>query len=78
MIVRCLSKKRGRCTDSVQRTVPRFFTTWLPLEYELQLVYGKENVQFSPWLHMLSRKIDEWTEKKIQEEGDGSRNRKKE
>lgn len=47
--------------------------TWLPLEYELQLVYGKENVQFSPWLQILSRKIDEWTEKKIQEEGDGSR-----
>ncbi|MGN0293240.1 MAG: HD family hydrolase, partial [Lachnospiraceae bacterium] len=52
--------------------------TWLPLEYELQLVYGKENVQFSSWLQMLSRKIDEWTERKIREERDSSRNRKNE
>lgn len=40
-------------------------STWLPLEYELQLTYGKENVQFSEYLKALSGCIDEWTKKKI-------------
>lgn len=41
--------------------------TWLPLEYELQLTYGKENVQFSEYLKGLSACIDEWTKRKIAE-----------
>lgn len=40
-------------------------STWLPLEYDLQLTYGKENVQFSEYLKALSACIDEWTRKKI-------------
>lgn len=39
--------------------------TWLPLEYDLQFTYGKENVQFSEYLKALSSCIDEWTTKKI-------------
>lgn len=39
--------------------------TWLPLEYDLQFTYGKENVQFSEYLKALSRCIDEWTANKI-------------
>lgn len=39
--------------------------TWLPLEYELQLTYGQENVQFSEYLCALRQEIDEWTRKKI-------------
>lgn len=39
--------------------------TWLPLEYELQLTYGQENVQFSEYLRALRQEIDEWTRKKI-------------
>ena len=42
-------------------------STWLPLEYDLQLTYGKENVRFSGYLQSLSRCIDEWTKKKINE-----------
>lgn len=40
-------------------------STWLPLEYDLQLTYGKENVQFSEYLKALSEYIDEWTKNKI-------------
>lgn len=40
-------------------------STWLPLEYDLQLVYGKEQVQFSEYLKALSRHIDAWTRRKI-------------
>lgn len=39
-------------------------STWLPLEYDLQLTYGQENVQFSPYLKALRECIDEWTREK--------------
>ena len=42
-------------------------STWLPLEYDLQLRYGKENMQFSPWFRDLRKEIDEWTIRKIAE-----------
>lgn len=42
-------------------------STWLPLEYDLQLTYGKEQVQFSEYLKKLKTEIDHWTEKKIRE-----------
>jgi len=40
-------------------------STWLPLEYELQLTYGQENMSFSPWLTELRAVVDAWTVKKI-------------
>ena len=40
-------------------------STWLPLEYELQLRYGAENVAFSPYLQALKAQIDAWTRNKI-------------
>ena len=45
--------------------------TWLPLEYDLQLTYGRDNVAFSPRLQALKDAIDAWTEEKIRlgEEG---------
>lgn len=42
--------------------------TWLPLEYDLQFTYGKENVQFSEYLRALGGCIDQWTRRKISEE----------
>ena len=42
-------------------------STWLPLEYDLQLLYGAENVKFSPWFQALKAEIDDWTRRKIQE-----------
>lgn len=42
-------------------------STWLPLEYDLQFTYGRENVAFSPYLTALKAAVDEWTERKIQE-----------
>ena len=42
--------------------------TWLPLEYDLQLRYGAENVTFSPYLQQLKDAIDTWTREKIARE----------
>lgn len=42
-------------------------STWLPLEYDLQLRYGAENVKFSPWFQSLKSEIDDWTRRKIAE-----------
>ena len=41
--------------------------TWLPLEYDLQLRYGTENVAFSPWFRELKAEVDAWTHRKIRE-----------
>ena len=42
-------------------------STWLPLEYDLQLTYGEENVQFSPYLRELKAEINNRTRQKIQD-----------
>ena len=42
-------------------------STWLPLEYDLQLRYGEENVQFSPWFRELKVQINDRTRQKIEE-----------
>lgn len=42
-------------------------STWLPLEYDLQLTYGAENVTFSPYMQALKAQIDGWTRRKISE-----------
>ncbi len=42
--------------------------TWLPLEYDLQMTYGKDIVQFSPYLIRLREEIDEMTIEKIKKE----------
>ena len=39
--------------------------TWLPLEYDLQLTYGQENMKFSPYFTELRKAVDDWTKKKI-------------
>ena len=42
-------------------------STWLPLEYDLQLIYGAENVTFSPYMTGLRQEINQWTRDKIAE-----------
>ena len=42
-------------------------STWLPLEYDLQLIYGAENVIFSPYMTQLRQEINQWTRDKIAE-----------
>ncbi len=39
--------------------------TWLPLEYDLQLVYGAENVAFSPYMQTLKDEVNACTREKI-------------
>lgn len=43
--------------------------SWLPLEYELQLTYGRDKVAFAPYLQGLKAEIDDWTRRKIAESG---------
>lgn len=38
--------------------------TWLPLEYDLQLTYGQENMNGIPYLEALRRIVDDWTLRK--------------
>ena len=42
-------------------------STWLPLEYDLQLRCGAENVKFSPYFRSLKAEVDAWTRRKIAE-----------
>lgn len=42
-------------------------SSWLPLEYDLQLNYGAKEVEFSPYLVELKACIDAWTREKIAE-----------
>lgn len=39
--------------------------TWLPLEYDLQLTYGQENVAFSPLLQSIKEENNRITQQKI-------------
>ena len=50
--------------------------TWLPLEYDLQFTYGQENIRFSPYLMALRKKIDAWSFRKIEAEGDETERKK--
>ena len=43
-------------------------STWLPLEYNLQLTYGSDKVGFSPWMQQLKAAIDVQTKVKIRKE----------
>ena len=43
-------------------------STWLPLEYDLQLTYGEENVQFSSYMQQLKAEVNDWTGEKIARE----------
>jgi len=43
--------------------------SWLPLEYDLQLTYGTEEVAHFPYLIALKSQIDTYTRSKIQESG---------
>lgn len=43
-------------------------SSWLPLEYDLQLTYGMAEVQFSEYMKGLKAHIDVWTKEKIERE----------
>ena len=44
--------------------------TWLPLEYDLQMTYGQDNMKFSEYFVRLREYVDEWTLRKIKEAED--------
>lgn len=46
-------------------------STWLPLEYDLQLTYGQANMEFSAYMKALRREVDDWTCRKIAAAGEG-------
>lgn len=43
-------------------------STWLPLEYELQINYGEKEVRFSDWTKALKQAANEKTREKISEQ----------
>ena len=43
--------------------------TWIPLEYDLQMIYGNEQVKFSEYLTELRAKVREDSVQKIQKKG---------
>ena len=46
-------------------------STWLPLEYDLQLTYGQEQMHIMPYFERLRKSVDEWTLEKIKTEKKG-------
>lgn len=44
-------------------------SSWLPLEYELQLRHGAEETAAFPWTAALKAEVDAWTKRKIETEG---------
>ena len=50
-------------------------STWLPLEYELNLTYGEEQVQFSEYFKRLKAQINQDTLDKMEEEKSPGRNK---
>lgn len=45
-------------------------STWLPLEYDLQMTYGNDKVAFSEYLTRLRDQVRDDSKRKIAEEGD--------
>ncbi len=43
-------------------------STWLPLEYSENLVYGEENVQFSEWTRELKNELNRQSKEKIEKD----------
>ncbi len=48
-------------------------SSWLPLEYDLQLTYGGDKVGFSPYMQALKAQLNADTKEKIAREGEGNR-----
>ena len=44
-------------------------STWIPREYELNLTYGQQNCEWSPWTQQLREQIRQDTLAKIEKEG---------
>ena len=50
-------------------------STWIPLEYDLQMTYGNDKVQFSEYLRSLRDEIRNDSIAKIQEAENSKKNR---
>lgn len=63
-----LEAKTYKALDKIEALISHNesdLSTWLPLEYDLQLTYGQENMKFSPYFKELRKAVDAWTRKKI-------------
>ena len=62
--------KLYKCFDKLEALISHNesgLDTWLPLEYDLQFTYGKENVKAFPYMMALREEIDDWSRRKIAE-----------
>ena len=66
-----LEAKIYKAIDNLEAVIQHNFSdisTWIPLEYELNLTYGNDKVAFSDYLSALREEIRRDTEDKIKEE----------
>ena len=62
--------KLYKCLDKLEALISHNesdISTWLPLEYDLQVTYGKDNVKAFPYMMELREEIDHWSRRKIAE-----------
>lgn len=62
--------KLYKCLDKLEALISHNesdISTWLPLEYDLQFTYGRENVKAFPYMMELRQEIDDWSRRKIEE-----------
>lgn len=68
-----IEAKCYKALDKMEAVIQHNFSdlsTWLPLEYQLQLHYGKEETQISQYTKELKTAVDEMTKEKIKQERD--------
>ena len=67
-----LAAKLYKALDNLEAVIQHdesAIASWLPLEYDLQMTYGNEQVKFSEYLTELRAKVREDSIQKIQKKG---------
>ena len=66
----CLIHDLGEALDNLEALIQHNesdISTWIPLEYDLQMTYGNDKVQFSEYLTRLRDEVRNDSKKKIAE-----------
>ena len=61
-----------KCLDKLEALISHNesdISTWLPLEYDLQMTYGRQNTDEFSYFRELREAVDRWTLQKIENEG---------
>lgn len=69
--LRTAEAKIYKCLDKLEALISHNesdLSTWLPLEYDLQYTYGRENMKDFAYFETLRAAVDAWTKEKIEKE----------